>query len=415
MSTSLHLILDNLPPERLERALLFIQRTKPAYVNIAGGAQYDRAMQAVERVRAISPATIPMLRKLEDTGRHTRETAQEFYNGCIAPIKTWLQKNKVVYVCDNESSASPEYAKWTVDAMRLTKPDGILLAVDRSSTGTHELAGYQAMKPVYDELRTIAGIYSPNAYFTRPGGDNGGHLNRHKDAWKVAGWNMPTVIGEFGMAVDFNPGKGYRSIGMNGRDYANLIIKHYEDWYKKDGVTVCLYCMGGFGWESFQLGDDVLETLEAYAAKQPPIVVTPPPPVADPIPPRVYTPALAYLKNGAAMVNLRSEKSTAPGTDIGDILAADRIKYAPLEGGWWPIIHIAPDGRETAGFASDLYFEPTPMPVPPPKPEPPAPPTYELVFTLPKGTTPEMADALGKMFASAKVRLVQPGELKKAS
>ena len=79
------------------------------------------------------------------------------------------------------------------------------------------------------------------------------------------------------------------------------------------------------------------------------------------------------------VVNIRTDK-TSVSADIGDIKAGDRVKYAPLEGGWWPIIWIAPDGKETAGFASDLYFEPTPRqsespppvdpePIPPPPPE----------------------------------------------
>lgn len=276
-------------------------------------------------------------------------------------------------------------------------------------------------------LRTLAkhpdAILGLHEYLPMKGSDRVGRFKALVKACKRMGIPVPRMaITEAGYdTIDGSKENGYKSRGISGDTYAKTLIDVWQREYASTPqiMGLAVYCYGdNGGWSAFDIEGDTgfWDTLLSW--NPPPPIPAPPvviPPVADPIPPRVYTPALAYLKNGAAMVNLRSEKSTAPGTDIGDILAADRIKYAPLEGGWWPVIHIAPDGRETAGFASDLYFEPTPMPVPPPKPEPPAPPTYELVFTLPKGTTPEMADALGKMFASAKVRLVQPGELKKAS
>jgi hypothetical protein len=65
MTISLHILADNAAPERLERAVQYLKRVRPKYVNIAGGSQLDIAMQLTERVRLEVPGIKVVFRHMK--------------------------------------------------------------------------------------------------------------------------------------------------------------------------------------------------------------------------------------------------------------------------------------------------------------------------------------------------------------
>lgn len=288
---SLHLLADGADQARLDRAILYLKRVKARSVNIGGGSQIDRAMTLVERVRAEIPGIRVFWRQLEDTGIHAQMQPFEWYASRVSPRLEWLKKNQCIFVLDNESSGDnsqiQRYAAWEADVLKRLHTVGLFGAACRFATGNIREDQYALLKPIFDVM--LPGDYiSPNEYSNAPGKSSGGHLERYMNIWRAAGRNLPTTIGEAGIAADYDPGKGYRAVpGLTGRVYAEQMISE-EIWYGGGSIDRFLYCIGGHGWENFQIGDDVLETLEGYYAKlSPPVVVSPPP---VPVPPPVITP-----------------------------------------------------------------------------------------------------------------------------
>lgn len=292
MTISLHILADNASPDRLDRAVQYLKRVRPKYVNIAGGSQLDIAMQLTERVRAEVPGIKVVFRhmKPEDTGIHTKMSASTLYNMKIAPHLAWFKKHEVIFMPDNESSGDDnqmlKYVQWEVEIAVLLHKDNLRGAFCRFSTGNIKESQYTILKPIFSAM--IPGdMISPNEYSNAPGRSSGGHLERYEQMWMAAGKPLETTIGEAGIAVNYDPGNGYRSIGLLGSKYAQQMIDE-EVWYEGGKIDRFLYCIGGYGWESFQIGDDVLEHLEKYyASKQPPVVIIPTP---TPTPTHVLVP-----------------------------------------------------------------------------------------------------------------------------
>lgn len=292
MSISIHLITDNCPPDQIDRALLYVARVKPNYITIAGGAAFDVTMTTVERCKLVSPTTNVILRKLEDTGVWTRLNPEQWFNDRVAPRLDWCKKNNVIWLTDNESSGDDDtmkrYAAWQVDVLNRLHAVNLRGAVGRWATGNIRENQYALMKPMFDAMKP-GDVFSPNEYLNAPGKSSGGHVFRYDLAWKAAGRELPTVIGEYGIAADYDAGKGYRALGLSGKDYASYLIGFYKSWYAPHDVTVCLYCVGGYNqWDSFKLDDSVFEALEGFAGAQskPPAIIIPIPPEKPVEPPK---------------------------------------------------------------------------------------------------------------------------------
>ena len=322
MSISLHIIVDNASDEQLDRALRYLKRTNQKLVNIAAGAQLDRGMTYVERVRADVPGIKVFWRHLEDTGIWTKLTPAQWYTSRVQPRLAWAQRNNLVFVTDNESSGDnvtiENYVRWQRAVMAELHEQGLHAAVGRFATGNISEDQYGLLKPMFDAIQP-GDYFSPNEYFNAPGKSSGGHLNRYKLGWLAAGHNLPTAIGEFGMAVDYQSDKGFHSIGMLGKDYARLVIEHSQAWYEAQGVTPFLYCVGGYSWPTFQLNEEVYGELEAYAARNeppvivtPPIVTNPPAPVPEVSEPATKPPEVDLLKNeiGALLRSIAADLNT---------------------------------------------------------------------------------------------------------
>lgn len=270
---SLHIVVDGATPDQLDRAALYLCRINARMVNIAAGAQLDRGMQFVERVRTETPGIGVFWRHLEDTGIWTRLDPISWYDSRIAPRLEWAFRNRIIFVTDNESSGNDEeikrYVEWQIKVMEQLHRAGLNAAVGRFATGNIKENQYALLKPMFDAM--IPGDYfSPNEYHNAPSGSSAGHLNRYKLAWQAAGRNLPTTIGEFGMAVNYQSDKGYLSANISGGMAAEIGIKHFEDWYKPNDVTVFWYCVGGYSWPNFQINEELYQELEAYAAKDAP-------------------------------------------------------------------------------------------------------------------------------------------------
>lgn len=289
---SLHINVDNTTDAQLDRALTYLHRTKAQMVNIAAGAQLDRGYAFVDGLRAAMPTIKVFWRHLEDTGVWTKLSPVEWYNSRVLPRLAWAARNDIVFVTDNESSGDnttiENYVRWQKTVMAMLHEKGLHAAVGRFATGNIREEQYALLKPMFDAFQT-GDYFSPNEYFNAPGRSSSGHLYRYNLAWMAMGKPLPTAIGELGMSVDYKSGDGYHTLNMSAKDYAALVIQNFEMWYKKFNVTVFLYVIGGFGWQSFQIDGDVMTELETYAAKQdtatvPVVMPDKPAPVVAPIP-----------------------------------------------------------------------------------------------------------------------------------
>lgn len=299
MTISLHIVVDNAPDDRLDRALLYLQRVKPPTVDIAAGAQLDRGMQFVERVRAEVPGITVFWRNLdpEDTGIHSKMSAVDVYNRKVAPHHAWFQRHQIVFMPDNESSGDDaqikRYVAWQVEMAILLHADGLYGAFFRFATGNIVESQYALLKPLFNVMLPDDYI-SPNEYSAQPGypKGSGGHLERYKRMWDAAGRKLPTVIGEAGIAMNYDPGKGYIDAGMTDAAYAQQMLDE-EVWYENGEIDRHIYLIGGYTHEGYRLRDGVLDYWERHYEKNPPVVVKPVEPPPPPPAPEPETPPAA--------------------------------------------------------------------------------------------------------------------------
>lgn len=304
---SLHIIVDNASQERLDRALLYLTRTKQTAVCIGGGAQLDRTVQYIERVRGAMPNITIMMRIIEDTGILLKLTSQQWYERYITPRMKWLQDNKIVIVVDNETSGDDgiikEYVSRSIIAKNMLHSVGLYGAFCRFATGNIVESQYALLKPLLDQLSPYDWV-SPNEYSNVPPLSSGGHLERYKRIQAATSRTLKIAIGECGVLNDYQANAGYHSVGMNGVDMAKQLLTE-EMWYNNGTIPRFLFCIGGYGeWDSLQVGDDALEYLESYYAAHP-IGQVPPPPPPPPDPPPVPVPSDKILVSRVVLQALR--------------------------------------------------------------------------------------------------------------
>lgn len=297
---SLHIVVDNAPPERLDRALQYLVRTQQKSVNIAGGAQLDRTMQFVERVRKELPNIVIQWRLLEDTGIIMRLTPDQWFARYVAPRIAWLKDNKIVTVVDNETSGSDaeinEYVSRSIAVANLLHSVNLNGAFCRFATGNLDDGSkrsnqYPLLKPLLQKLYTNDWI-SPNEYSNLSPRPSGGHLARYKLIEAVAGQTLNMSIGEAGILINYEARHGFVGT-VSGKDMAAQLLSE-EIWYRGGSIPRHVYLIGGYDeWQLCRITDDALEFWEDYYAKhpiQPPIAVQP---VPAPTPAPIPTPAPA--------------------------------------------------------------------------------------------------------------------------
>lgn len=352
---SLHIIVDNASDQALDRALAYLQHIHAPLVNIGGGAQLDRAMSYVTRVRSALPTCKIFFRHLDpdDTGIWTKLNPEQWIASRVTPRLEWCRQNDIVYVTDNESSGDnsimQRYVAWQVEVMSRLHTLGLHAAVGRFATGNIGESQYPLLKPMFDAMQ--AGDYfSPNEYVPQPERRElaSGNINRYHDAWNAYGKALPTAIGEYGIAKDYQARAGWRTTGMNAQAYADYLIGWYKDWYLPNGVSAFIYCIGGFAeWQSFQLDNDVLTALERWYDAQPP-------PVPTPLPPPAQTPEFDYgvMQSGhieitkVGITNLNMRRSPSIAADVWQwIITDDKVHWSTHEntqGGyrWHKAFHV---------------------------------------------------------------------------
>lgn len=277
MAVSLHVVIDNTPNELLDRALLYLVRTNQRAVNIAAGSQIDRGMQFVERVRAALPNIDIFWRVLEDTGIHSKLSVDEWWRQRVAPLLSWMQKNRVIMVLDNESSGDNNairyYVQWEVEALKRLHAVGLRGAAARFATGNigdgtnGNPNQYPLLKPLFDALLPGDWI-APNEYSNAPGKSSSGNIARFKLMETVAGRQLPISIGEAGVLDGYDPYRGYKTVMTDEQFVAQILGE--EVWYRPD-IDRSLFAISGDAakWGTMQVSDLVMRLLEEHYAKNP--------------------------------------------------------------------------------------------------------------------------------------------------
>lgn len=283
MALTIHVVVDNLSDAALDRTLLYLMRTNQRVVNIAAGSQIDRGFGFIARVRNALPNIDIIWRQLEDTGIHRVMSVDEWWNQRIAPHLAFFKQYRVIIMPDNESSGDDNiiryYVSWQLEVLKRLHAEGLRGAMCRFATGNIQDGAhdqYPLLKPLLDALNPDDYV-SPNEYSNTPGKSSGGHLKRWENFERVAGRQLNITIGEAGIANDYNPDSGYRDT-LTDAAFVNQMLAE-EIWYRDGDIDRALYLRGGYGWESFQISDKVLELLEEYYAAnpiRPRKVVTPP-------------------------------------------------------------------------------------------------------------------------------------------
>lgn len=391
---SLHLIADNADPKRLDRAVAYLKNTKQKYVNIAGGSQIDRAMQLAERVQIEIPGIQVFWRVLEDTGNVVTMPDATWWVQRIQPRLQWMKDHKVIMVIDNETSGSDStivsYVNHSLVRMKMLHDNGLYGAFCRFATGNINDGSqpgtsnqYLLLKPLLDQLSAGDWI-SPNEYSNKPGKSSGGHLERYKHIEAVTTNKLNVSIGECGVLNEYRARDGYRTVPMSGKDMAAQLIGE-EMWYRGGSIPRFLYCIGGYSeWETLQVGDDALEFLEGYYAKNPIEQSTPQPPIINPpYKPDPITVNMQYkLTLPADYVNLR----TAPGTNSsiigqafnGSVVTA--LEESLVSGEYWRKVANSGSTGWLSMQGGAVKFQL--VSVEPPPVEPPKPPVKEVTIPL---------------------------------
>lgn len=367
MTISLHIVVDNCPQDRLDRALLYLQRVKPPTVDIAAGAELLKGMQFAERVRRDVPGIKVFWRNLEieDTGIHTKMTAAAVYQKKVVPHLAWFKRNEIVFMPDNESSgddnAIKRYVQWQVEMAVLLHTDNLRGAFCRFSSGTIDDGGkgsnqYPLLKPIFSAM--IPGDYtSPNEYSPSPGykPGGGGHLERYKLMWKAAGYELPTVIGEAGVAMNYDPGKGYIDAGMSDEACARQLLDE-EIWYGNGKIDRHVYLIGGFTHEGYRLRDGVLDYWERHYARQPPIVIPTPPSI--PLPGDIGAAEVIMLQ-GAISFPLQATPNIATSQNVGTVLNGEQVRiyrksktFADALDWYWIVRSNTPANQSAFGWVA---------------------------------------------------------------
>jgi hypothetical protein len=356
MTISLHLVADNSDPKRIDRAIDYLVNTNQPAVNVAGGSQVDIAMNIVERIHVRKPNMQIFWRVLEDTGNVITMEDATWWAQRVQPRLKWMQDHKVIMVVDNESSGDDtiikKYVTKSIVRMKMLHDNGLYGGFCRFATGNIVESQYALLKPLLDETDARDWI-TPNEYSNSPGKSSGGHLERYKRILGVVpGKHFNVAIGECGILRDYLANEGYSTIPISGATAASQLLAD-EIWYNGGTIPRFWFVRGGYQtWQKVQVGDDALEFLEDYYAKnpigilQPPPVVIPPPPIVVPpaYTPPPFQPGMRYVVTvPATFINVRTEPNMNA-LKLGEIpnkAVITVFEETLLSGEYWRKVHYA--------------------------------------------------------------------------
>jgi len=284
---SYHIIADSAYTDADHNKILnHLHVIQPRWVNVMGSnMRWGRVLDLAARIKRELPNTRIILRYWPDDGNWVKAEYKD-PRAWYAAFKQYMDMGYVM-LTDNESVTADmkPYAEWQAAIIRLAMADGNAVAAGRFSTGTPDNGSqgndhYAQLDPMWyalAESRAVQGtgkesIWSPNEYYNKPSGSSAGHLFRYMNGWKRCDQEgiprPPTVIGEFGMCIDYKPAQGYKLLGITGRPAARMGIDHFNLWHRPQGVDVMWYSMGVWGIQgSFNVLDDpdfLKEVEDAY-------------------------------------------------------------------------------------------------------------------------------------------------------
>lgn len=352
-----------------------LRATKPAWINVLGGAQYDQALAFAKLVRRDVPETRVIFRHFKDggdDGMHTRLSADEWWQ----KIGSLYVGSDLTILTDNESGADDltYYADWHARAMTMAAQHGVSLAVGRFSVLNPPDSQWPQLDPMWRALDRFWAlhIWSPNVYFSDDNLDGLNHI--FHGWWRCNDLTIKTprtVIGEFAYAKNLDPHKGYIAARIDGGVYAQKLIDLHGNTFQAVDVAACIYSIGEWpiGENTFGLDSAALTVLRNRAS--PP--TTPPPPPVPKLPaandPRWQ---LVTITTDKAGVNMRDLPTTVGSTIIHSMkgtLAAFVIGDTSTQSGDWRAIKAA----GYVGWVHTGYFA---VVTPPPSTPPPPSPTY---------------------------------------
>lgn len=262
---SYHILADDISQYELNLIIMHLQKIKPDYITVKGGERFDRAMWFVEQLYNRLPETKVILRKWPDDGIIKRYNYDmvKWFNEIIKPYQEWLLKHKsVIWLLDNESTENDltRYAVATNEAMEICGKLGIGLAVGRFAAGNPKEHQYTELDAMWSGLKKWWNlhIWSPNEYFEKPDTTGGsGSVFRYYNGWQRCKQKFnfipKTVIGEFGLAVNYLSDKGFRSLNLDERKYFEICNRYFRVYYAPYNVPVCLFSIGR--WNGFEVND----------------------------------------------------------------------------------------------------------------------------------------------------------------
>lgn len=258
---SYHVLVDSITDTELDQLLTHLKEYKPPYINIMGGSKFQQAQALVEWLYWEIPETTVILRRWPDDGliKKYNYDMDLWYNEVIKPHEQWLKKYQPIWLLDNESVEDDlrPYAKASAEAMDIMGAKGLRLAVGRFAAGNPKEHQYAELDEMWKVLKRWGfHIWSPNEYFDKPeiGFGSGSiarflhGLNRCKDKFSFV---PEIVIGEFGLANNYNPFSSWRETSLTEEEYANLCLAYDRMWYQPYGITACIFSVGK--WKSFHV------------------------------------------------------------------------------------------------------------------------------------------------------------------
>lgn len=273
---SYHVLVDNVNNQQLAELNSHLIELQPEYINIMGGSRFEQALQYTEVVSNLCPDTRIILRHWPDDGILKRYNygIDMWYADTIKPYQWWIDKqvNKygnLIWLLDNESIEDDltQYSIASTQAMHRCAEIGLGLAVGRFSAGNPADNQYSQLDEMWETLKFYNGlhIFSPNEYFNKPlPGYGVGSVGRYKLAWNrcIEKYNFTpeTVIGEFGLAVNYDPYTGWRNTNLSEIDYAKLCLEYDDIYYSQDDITACVFSVGS--WNGFDVTKSFYDTIE---------------------------------------------------------------------------------------------------------------------------------------------------------
>lgn len=309
--------------------MALLRATKPAWINVLGGAQYREALAFARLVRRDLPDTKVIFRHYKDggdDGMHTRLTADQWWT----QIGALYIGSDLTILTDNESGEEnlTYYSDWHARIMELAALDGVSIAYGRFSTHNPPARQWPQLASMFaagNRYRNLH-VWSPNVYYSD---DNLDGISHVLEAWQYYP-RVPTVIGEYAYAYRLDPHKGYRALKINGAVYAHELMEVGQPLWDS-GIAACVYSIGAWpiGRDTFSLDSDALKVI-----KDNPMILT-----VDPFPSGAYDrTGTIHITSGAPFVNLRAQPDSKS-EDLGDILEGDVVRTwsTGIVRGWLPV------------------------------------------------------------------------------